>query len=62
MSYCDKMGVRYAVLLGEDEIAQGKCSVKNMVTGQQITVTPAEAATHIKEGLAANNGPVILEK
>ena len=62
MSYCDKMGVRYAVLLGEDEIAQGKCSVKNMVTGQQITVTPAEAAAHIKEGLAANNGPVILEK
>ena len=62
MSYCDKMGVRYAVLLGEDEIAQGKCSVKNMVTGQQITVTPTEAAAHIKEGLAANNGPVILEK
>ena len=62
MAYCDKMGVPYAVLLGEDEIAEGKCSVKNMVTGQQITVTPAEAAAHIKAGLAANCGPVILEK
>ena len=62
MAYCDKMGVPYAVLLGEDEIAEGKCSVKNMITGEQITVTPAEAAAHIKAGLAANNGPVILEK
>ncbi len=61
MAYCDKVGVPYAVLLGEDEIAEGKCSVKNMITGQQITVTPAEAAAHIKAGLA-NSGPVILEK
>jgi hypothetical protein len=32
-----------------------------MRTGEQITVTPAEAAAHIKAGLA-NNGPIILEK
>ena len=62
MSYCDKMGIPYAVLLGEDEIAAGKCSVKNMKSGEQITVTPAEAAAHILAGLAANNGPIILEK
>jgi len=62
MSYCDKMGIPYAVLLGEDEIAAGKCSVKNMVSGEQITVTPKEAAAHILSGLAANNGPIILEK
>ena len=62
MSYADKLGVPYAVLLGEDEIAQGKCSVKDMRTGQQVTVTPGEAAQHILDGLAANNGPIILEK
>ena len=62
MSYCDKLGVPYAVLLGEDEIVQGKCSVKDMRTGQQVTVTPEEAAEHILSGLAANNGPIILEK
>ncbi len=61
MSYCDKLGVPYAVLLGEDEIAAGKCSVKNMKTGEQITVTPDEAAAHILAGLALT-GPVILEK
>ncbi len=61
MSYCDKLGVPFAVLLGEDEIAQGKCSVKNMTTGQQITVTAQEAAQHILAALAAT-GPIILEK
>ena len=62
MSYADKVGVPYAVLLGEDEIAQGKCSVKDMRTGQQVTVTPEEAAQYILAGLAAMNGPIILEK
>ncbi|MBQ7340981.1 MAG: histidine--tRNA ligase [Oscillospiraceae bacterium] len=62
MSYADKLGVPYAVLLGEDEIAQGKCSVKNMVTGEQLILTPAEASAHILSGLSANCGPLILEK
>ena len=61
MAYADKIGVKFAVLLGEDEINAGKCSVKNMVTGEQITVTPAEAAEHILQSLA-DNGPIILEK
>ena len=50
------------MLLGEDEIAEGKCSVKNMRTGEQTTVSPGEACSIIKASLAANNGPVILEK
>ena len=62
MAYANKLGVPYAVLLGEDEIAEGVCSVKNMTTGEQVKLTPAEAAAYIKEGLSANNGPVILEK
>ena len=62
MSYADKLGVPYAVLLGEDEIAQGKCSVKDMRTGEQITVTAQEAAEHILAGIVAGEAPVILEK
>jgi histidyl-tRNA synthetase len=62
MAYADKLGVPFAVLLGEDEIAEGKCSVKNMVTGQQVTLTPWEAVDYIKATLEENNGPVILEK
>ena len=62
VAYADKLGVPFAVLLGEDEITEGKCSVKNMRTGEQITVSPSEAGVLIKAALAANNGPVILEK
>ena len=62
MSYADKLAVPYAVLLGEDEIAAGKCSVKNMRTGEQVCLTADEAAAHILEGLAQSNGPIILEK
>ena len=62
MAYANKLGVPFAVLLGEDEIAEGMCSVKNMVTGEQVKLAPAAAAAHIKATLGANNGPVILEK
>ena len=62
MAYADKLGVPFAVLLGEDEIAEGVCSVKNMVTGQQVKLPAGEAAAHIQAALAANNGPLILEK
>ena len=62
MAYADKLGVPFAVLLGEDEIAEGMCSVKNMKTGQQNKLTPQQAAEFIRKELAENNGPVILEK
>ena len=62
MAYANKLGVPFAVLLGEDEIAEGLCSVKNMFTGEQVKLTPADAAAFIKNALAANNGPIILEK
>ncbi|MBR0445711.1 MAG: histidine--tRNA ligase [Oscillospiraceae bacterium] len=60
MSYADKLAVPYAVLLGEDEIAEGVCSVKNMTTGEQIKLPADQAAQHILSGLAAT-GPIILE-
>jgi len=50
------------VLLGEDEIAEGMCSVKNMTTGEQVKLTADDAAAYIKTTLSANNGPIILEK
>ena len=59
MSYADKLKVPYVVFLGEDEIAEGVCSVKNMVTGEQVKLTPEEAAAHILTGLSAT-GPIIL--
>ena len=62
MAYANKLGVPFAVLLGEDEIAEGMCSVKNMITGEQVKLTPADAAAHIKNGVDCSNIPVILEK
>ncbi len=62
MSYADKLGVPYAVLLGEDEIAEVVCSVKNMVTGEQVKLTPEEAGAYILKELADSNGPLILEE
>ena len=62
MSYADKLGVPFAILLGEDELAQGKCAVKDMRSGEQQLLTAQEAAEHIRATLAAGNGPLILEK
>ncbi len=62
MAYANKLGVPFAVLLGEDEIAEGVCSVKNMITGEQVKLSPADAAAYIQTALAGNNAPIILEK
>ena len=62
MAYADKLGVPFAILLGEDEIAEGKCSVKDMRSGQQLKLTAEEAAEHIKNALHSSNIPVILER
>ncbi|MDO5400964.1 MAG: histidine--tRNA ligase [Eubacteriales bacterium] len=61
MAYANKLGVPFAVLLGEDEIAEGKCSVKNMTTGEQVKLAPDEAAEYMKNHLNAGNCPIILE-
>ena len=62
MSYADKLGVPYAVLLGEDEIAAGKCSVKDLRTGVQLTLTAKEASELILEDKEkADAAAVILE-
>ena len=62
MTYADKLGVPFAVLLGEDEIAAGVCSVKNMKSGQQVKLSPEEAENYIRSELQNNSGPIILEK
>ena len=63
MTYANKLGVPYIVLLGDDEMAAGKCSVKDMRSGEQVTVTPSEAAELIlSDKRKAENAAVILEK
>ena len=62
MAYANKLEVPFVVLLGEDEITEGVCSVKNMATGEQVKLSPADAAAYIKNALANADCAVILEK
>ena len=63
MTYADRLGIPYVVFLGEDEIAQGVCSVKELSTGQQVSLRPEEAVRLIQKGISERNrGSVILEK
>ncbi len=63
MSYADKLGIPFVVFLGEDEIARDVCSVKNLRTGDQVSLPADQAAELIKFGISAlQNGSVILEK
>ena len=54
MNYADKLGVPYILLLGEDEITQGKVSLKNMTTGKQELLSVGEVIDTICAALVEN--------
>ena len=63
MQYADKLGIPYVIFLGEDEIARGECSVKELRTGEQVSLPVDGAIAHIRSGIAAlASGSVIIEK
>ena len=53
MSYADKLGVPFAAFLGEDEINQGKVSLKDMASGEQKLLDMDQAAQAVLEALEA---------
>ncbi len=48
MAYANATAVPFVAMVGETEMAEGKMALKNMATGEQVTVTPAEAAAMIR--------------
>ena len=44
MAYANATGVPFVAMVGESEMAQGVLALKNMATGEQVTVSPLEAA------------------
>ena len=48
MAYANAKQVSFVVLAGEEEIAQGKLTLKNMATGEQTLVTPEELVETVK--------------
>jgi len=42
LGQADKLGARYALILGDDEIATGHCTVKTLADGLQAKMCEAE--------------------
>jgi histidyl-tRNA synthetase len=42
MELANKLGARYTLIVGDDEITEGRFALKNMGTGEQQKLTPAE--------------------
>ena len=50
MKYANKLGAAFTMVLGDDELQQGKAQVKNMKTGEVSTISLGE--TFMQEYLA----------
>jgi histidyl-tRNA synthetase len=47
MELANKLGARYALIMGEDELAAGRYALKNMSTGEQESLSPDEIAAKL---------------
>lgn len=48
MAYANAKGIPFVALAGENEIGQGKITLKNMATGEQLTLSPDEMIGKVK--------------
>ena len=62
IGYADKLGIPFVIFLGEDEIAQNVCALKNMVTGVQEAMTQAAALETIRAEIARRTAGAILRE
>ena len=60
IQYADRLGVRFAVFLGEDEISAGTVSLKDLSTGEQRALSQEEAAGKILAQMAEDRKGTIL--
>ncbi len=51
LKYADARGARFAVLVGEKEAADGRVTLRDLRSGSQDLMTPADAATRIQSDL-----------
>ena len=62
IGYADKLGIPFVIFLGEDEVAQHVCALKNMATGVQEAVTSAAALETIRAEIARRSVGAILRE
>ena len=61
-AYADKMGIPFAVIIGDDEAAQNMVSVKDLTSGQQELMSPADAAAKIKAEMNVRNSVTVIRE
>ena len=49
--YADKIGAKFVIAIGEDEISENKLTVKNMATGEQIKVWSNDIAEYLRQNV-----------
>ena len=62
IGYADKLGIPYAVFLGEDEIAQGVVSCKDLAAGAQQTLPVEQLIPQLKAALAARGSGTVIRQ
>ncbi len=62
IGYADKLGIPFVIFLGEDEIAQHVCALKNMATGVQEAVTQDAALETVRAEIARRSAGAILRE
>ena len=62
MSYADKAGIPFALIIGENEAAAGVAAVKDLTAGTQESMAPAEAGAKIAAALAARRGCAVIRE
>ena len=62
IGYADKLGIPFVIFLGEDEIAQNVCALKNMATGVQEAMTQAAALETIRAEIARRTAGALLRE
>lgn len=61
IGYADKLGIPFALFLGEDEINAGTVTVKNMTTGEQTTAPLAELAPAILKAINDKRAGTVIK-
>jgi histidyl-tRNA synthetase len=54
-------GARVAIILGDDELAKGEAAVKNLESGEQVSVSIADLPRHIYESIGFDRLAVMAD-
>ena len=61
LSYASKLGIPYAVIIGEDELASGEVSLKDMLAGTQARYTPEDAALAVRDAMKSREAEKLIK-